>query len=131
MGAKSLQSCPTLCNPVDCSLPGSSVHGILQARILEWVAGSCSLLQGIFLTWGSNPGLLDCRQILYHLSYREAPKATVCIANRGITVAMEFLKKQERRGGEKHSLSSYHMPDPVFIACHAFTSHEATHGDRY
>ena len=31
------QSCPTLCNPVDCSLPGFSVHGILQARILEWV----------------------------------------------------------------------------------------------
>ena len=32
------QSCPTLWDPVDCSLPGSSVHGILQARILEWVA---------------------------------------------------------------------------------------------
>ena len=32
------QLCPTLCDPVDCSLPGSSVHGILQARILEWVA---------------------------------------------------------------------------------------------
>ena len=32
------QSCPILCNPVDCSPPGSSVHGILQARILEWVA---------------------------------------------------------------------------------------------
>ena len=36
--AKSFQSCPTLRDPVDCSLPGSSVHGILQARILEWVA---------------------------------------------------------------------------------------------
>ena len=36
------QSCPTLCNPVDCSLPGSSIHGILQARILEWVAISFS-----------------------------------------------------------------------------------------
>ena len=33
--AKSLQSCPALCDPMDCSLPGSSVHGILQARILE------------------------------------------------------------------------------------------------
>ena len=32
------QSCPTLCNPVDCSLPGSSVLEILQARILQWVA---------------------------------------------------------------------------------------------
>ena len=36
--AKSLQSCPTLCNPIDGSPPGSSVPGILQARILEWVA---------------------------------------------------------------------------------------------
>ena len=36
--AKLLQSCPTLGNPMDCSPPGSSVYGILQARILEWVA---------------------------------------------------------------------------------------------
>ena len=34
---KSLQSCPTFCDPMDYSLPGYSVHGILQARILEWV----------------------------------------------------------------------------------------------
>ena len=40
--AKWLQSCPTLCHPMDCSLPGSSVHGILQARILEWGAISSS-----------------------------------------------------------------------------------------
>ena len=36
------QSCLTLCDPMDCSPPGSSVHGILQARILEWVAISFS-----------------------------------------------------------------------------------------
>ena len=40
--AKSLQSCPTLCNPIDGSLPGSSVPGILLARTLEWVAISFS-----------------------------------------------------------------------------------------
>ena len=40
--AKSLQSCPTLCNPIDSSPPGSSVPGILQARTLEWVAISFS-----------------------------------------------------------------------------------------
>ena len=40
--AKSLQSCPTLCDPIDGSLPGSSVPGILQARTLEWVAISFS-----------------------------------------------------------------------------------------
>ena len=40
--ANSLQSCSTLCDPMDCSPPGSSVHGILQARILEWAAiSSC------------------------------------------------------------------------------------------
>ena len=50
------QSCPTLCDPVDCSPPGSSVHGILQARILEWVAIPSS--EGIFPTQGSNPSLL-------------------------------------------------------------------------
>ena len=37
-----IQSCPTLCDPMDCSLPGSSVHGISQARILEWIAISFS-----------------------------------------------------------------------------------------
>ena len=40
--AQSFQSCLILCNPMDCSLPGSSVHGISQARILEWVAISSS-----------------------------------------------------------------------------------------
>ena len=49
--AQSLQSCPTLCDPTDCSLPGSSVHGILQART---GVGCHALLQGIFLTQGSN-----------------------------------------------------------------------------
>ena len=38
MQARSLQSCMTLCVPMDCSLPGFSAHGILQARILEWVS---------------------------------------------------------------------------------------------
>ena len=42
MCAQSLQLCPTLCDPIDCSPPGSSVHGSLQARILEWVAISSS-----------------------------------------------------------------------------------------
>ena len=40
--SKSLQACPTLFDPIDCNPPGSSVHGILQGRILEWVAISFS-----------------------------------------------------------------------------------------
>ena len=43
--AKSLQSCPTLCDPIDGSPAGSSAHGILQVRILEWVAISFSWMQ--------------------------------------------------------------------------------------
>ena len=41
------QSCPTRCNPMDCSLPGSSVPGVFQARVLEWVAISFSRAYGI------------------------------------------------------------------------------------
>ena len=45
--AKSLQSCPTLCDPMDCSLPGSSIHGIFQARVLEWVAIAFSWVEAL------------------------------------------------------------------------------------
>ena len=65
------QLCLTLYDPVDCRLPDSSVHGISQARILE--GGCYSLLQGIFLTQGSNLGPLKCRQIFYHLSHQGNP----------------------------------------------------------
>ena len=66
------QSCLTLCDPMDCSLPGFSVHGILQARILEWVAmpfsrGSSRPKDG---TWVSCIG----RWILYHLSHQGSPR---------------------------------------------------------
>ena len=44
--AKSLQSCPTLCDPIEGSPPGSSIHGIFQARILEWVAIAFSEISG-------------------------------------------------------------------------------------
>ena len=66
------RSCPTVCHPVDCSLPGSSVHGIFQARILEWVAMPSS--RGIFLPQGLNTGLPHCRWFLYHLSHQGSPK---------------------------------------------------------
>ena len=68
------QSCPTLCNTMNCSPQGSSVHGIFQVRILEWIA--------IFFFRGSSRprnwtwvsciagGLLCCRQILYQLSHK-------------------------------------------------------------
>ena len=60
------QLCPTLCNPMDCSLPGSSVHGILQARILERVAISFSMGSSWPRDWTPVPCI--GRWILYHLS---------------------------------------------------------------
>ena len=61
------QSCLTLCNPMHHSLPGSSVHGILQARILKWIAIP-------FSRGSSSPrDLLHCRQILSHLSHQGSP----------------------------------------------------------
>ena len=65
--AKSLQLCPTLCDPIDGSPPGSPVLGILQARILEWVA--ISFPWGIFLTQGSNLHLLYLQEESLPLSY--------------------------------------------------------------
>ena len=63
--AKSFQSCPTSCNSMDCSPPGSSVHGILQTRILEWVAMPSS--RGSFRPsyWTHILQLLHCGWILY------------------------------------------------------------------
>ena len=61
MIAKSLQLCWTLCYPMDCSPPGSSVHGILLARILEWIAN--------FFSRGSSPPR-NQTHVLYHLHWQ-------------------------------------------------------------
>ena len=66
------QWCPTLCDLVDCSSPGSSVYGYSPGQNTR--EGSLSLLQGIFPTQGSNPGLLQCRWILYQLSHKGSPR---------------------------------------------------------
>ena len=64
------QSCPVLCDPMDCSSPVYSVDGILQARILERVAIPFS--RRSYQPRNTNPCLLLCRQILYHLSHQES-----------------------------------------------------------
>ena len=65
------QLCLTLCDPVDCNSPGSSVHGIFQARILQWVAMSSSRES----SWPRDRTRVFCigRQILYHWATFEAP----------------------------------------------------------
>ena len=66
--AKSLQSCPTLCDPMDCSLPSSFVHRDSPGK--NTGMGCHVLLQGIFPSQGLNLGLLHCRHILYCLSHQ-------------------------------------------------------------
>ena len=73
----SLQSCPTLCLPKDCSPLGLSVHGILQARILEWVAMSSSRGSSLSRDW-TLISYVSCtgRWVLYHWATWEAPDPT-------------------------------------------------------
>ena len=66
------KSCLTLCEPMNCSLPGSSVHGNSPGK--NTGVGCHAFLQGIFLTQGSNLGLMHCRKILYHLSHQSYPE---------------------------------------------------------
>ena len=72
------QSHLTLCDPVDHSLPGSSVHGDSPGK--NTGEGCHTLLQGIFPTQGLNPGLPYCRWILYHLSHQESPRILEWVA---------------------------------------------------
>ena len=73
MQVKVSQLCPTLRELMD-----YTVHGILQVRILEWVAFPFS--RGIFPTQGLNPGLLHCRRILYQLSHKGSPRILEWVA---------------------------------------------------
>ena len=61
------QVCLTICNPMDCRPSGSSAHGDSPGK--NTGVGCHALLQGIFSTQGSNPGLPHCRWILYCLSH--------------------------------------------------------------
>ena len=94
-----VQSCPTLCNPVDCSLPGSSVHGIFQAKLLGWVAisysrGSSHPQGQTRISWVSCIG----RQTLYHWATWEAhlsPTTNLCLwaaSTSGLNLRCSFCK---------------------------------------
>ena len=95
------RSCPTLCNPMDCSPPGSSVHGDSPGKIIGVV--SLSLLQGIFLTQELNLGLLHCRQILYQMSHQGSPPYSPHLSIRGLIITSVFQAgcKQEKGEGPK------------------------------
>ena len=89
------QSCPTLCDPMDC------IHEILQARILVWVAFPFSRgsSQPRDQTQGSNPGLPPCRWILYQLSHKGSPKTT---GVGSLSLLQEIFLTQESNWGLLH-----------------------------
>ena len=64
---KSLQSCPTLSDPMDCSLPGSSVHGIFQAGVLEWGAIAFSILSAVSIK-GIQSIAIIVKMVVYYQS---------------------------------------------------------------
>ena len=72
------QSCQALCDPMDYSPPGSSVHGNSPGK--NTGVGCHALLQGIFPTQGSNPGLPHCKWILYQLSHKGSPRILEWVA---------------------------------------------------
>ena len=72
------QSCPTLCDSLGCSPPGSSVHADSPGK--DTGVGCHALLQGIFPTQGSNQGRLHCRWILYWLSHHGSPRILEWVA---------------------------------------------------
>ena len=73
------------------SLPGSSIHGIFPGK--NTGVGCHFLLQGIYLTQGSNLGLLHCRQTLYHLSHQGSPTYT----GEGLCILLTIVSPQPRR----------------------------------
>ena len=97
------QLCLTLWDPMDYSLPGFSVHGILQARILEWVSIPSSKVssQPRDWTWSS----CICRQSIYHLRYQGHPTREENNATKNITIC-----------------PSCRMPAVCFTSCHTLYS---------
>ena len=106
------QLCPTLCDPMHYSMPGSSIHGILQARIPESVA--IFLLQGIFPTQGSKPGLLHCRRTLYQLSYQGSPMSV-----------NHMLNISEKEMVTHSSVLAWRIPQGSLVGCHLWRRTES------
>ena len=109
------QLCPTLCDPVDCSPPGSSIHGDSPGK--NTGVGCHALLQGILPTQGSKPGFLHCRQILYHLNHQESPRILEWVAypfSRGFSQSRNQSRVSRIAGGFFYQLS--YQGSPIYMA---------------
>ena len=115
------QLCPTLCNPVDWSLPGSSVHGILQARLLEWVAipfsrGSSRPKDRTHIPCISHTG----RQILYHWQTREMD--LICLKEKEAWTWWQLCKASGRKVRP--------FADPINVILTSYTSQSSSSGPK-
>ena len=97
--AGSLQSCSTLCDPMDCSPPDSSVHGISQATILEW--GCHFLVQEIFPTQGSNQHLLQWQVDSLLPIHQGSPGPRILISNKHGRVILTYTSHPDGTGEDE------------------------------
>ena len=108
--------CPTLCDPMDCSPQGSSVHGDSPGK--NTGAGCHALLQGIFPTQRSNSGLPHCRWILYHLSHQGSPRILECVSypfSRGSSQPRDWTRVSCIAGGFFTSWATREAPQTDYI----------------
>ena len=108
---KSLQSCLSLCNRMDCSPPGSSVHRIFQARILEWVAmpssrESSQLRDGTHISYVSCVG----RQVLYHWSHLGSPFRCIILPSSSYQVHPPLWSSAKLPSFRLSTLDAYRDP---------------------
>ena len=102
------QSCPTLCNPMDCSLPGSSIHGIFQARVLEWGAIAFSISNRYNTGIINKPAWLCCKaeyQLWMHCPWVPIlgqPPRWMMGAKHGLASSRTSQLLENREGEESH-----------------------------
>ena len=118
--AQSLQSCLTLCNPMDCNPPDSSVHEMVQARILEWLA--VPSFRGSSQPRYQTPHLLrllHCRQILYPLSHLGSPSSSISQFSQSVSsVTQSYLTLFDPMNRSMPGLPVHHQL-PKFTQTHA------------
>ena len=98
------QSCPILWDQMDCSPPGHSVYGDSPGK--NRGMGCHVLLHGIFRTQGSNPGLLHCKQIFYHLSHQEVIPWCLSTYSPGVLPWIEEIGRLQSVGSQRVRLDS-------------------------
>ena len=117
------QSCLTVCDPMDLSPPGSSIHGISQARILEWVVISFSMRSYQL----RNQTLVSCigRQILYHWATRETHDAYKSLLLQGVHRIYQTQKYHQRLGESGFKPRSHNNSENILLTTVAMGRNKA------